>query len=69
MLENGTVTSHVIGDLPASYAFIPGVLHACRTSTADLGDYTAAVPEPTSRAFVLGGLLDLAAAARRWRWR
>ena len=57
LASNGTtVGSTNLGDLPAGYALIPGVLHAYKVSAADLGGYTTPVPEPESYALMLAGL-------------
>ncbi|MEI7970520.1 MAG: esterase-like activity of phytase family protein [Betaproteobacteria bacterium] len=48
-----------------SYQLLPGVLHAYRATAADLGGYTAPVPEPGTWALMLGGLGLLGVAARR----
>ena len=48
-----------------SYRLLPGVLHAYTISEAELGNYTAPVPEPSSWALMAGGLLALGGLARR----
>jgi hypothetical protein len=48
-----------------SYKLLPGVLHAYTVSAAELGSYTAPVPEPGTWALMAGGLLGLAALSRR----
>jgi hypothetical protein len=55
--------SSVPGD--GSYRLLPGVLHAYTVSAAELGSYTAPVPEPGSWALMLGGLLAVGAVSRR----
>ena len=49
----------------ANLRLLPGVLHAYTVSAAELGSYTAPVPEPGSWALMAGGLLGLAAFSRR----
>ncbi|MBT9458758.1 MAG: esterase-like activity of phytase family protein [Burkholderiaceae bacterium] len=49
----------------AGYQLLPGVLHAYTISANELGAYTAPVPEPTTWALMLGGLVAVGAAARR----
>ena len=56
-LESATWTSNL--------QLLPGVLHAYTVSAAELGSYTAPVPEPGSWALMGGGLLGLAALSRR----
>ena len=51
----------------ASYRLLPGVLHAYTVSAAELGNYITPVPEPTTLALMLGGLLGLAAINKRAR--
>lgn len=51
--------------IDGSYQLLPGVLHAYRASAADLGGYTAPVPEPGTWALMLGGLGLVGVAARR----
>lgn len=48
-----------------SYRLLPGVLHAYTISEAELGNYTAPVPEPSSWVLMAGGLLALGGLARR----
>ena len=48
-----------------SYRLLPGVLHAYTISEAELGNYTAPVPEPSRWALMAGGLLALGGLARR----
>lgn len=48
-----------------SYKLLPGVLHAYTVSAAELGSYTAPVPEPGTWALMAGGLLGLGALSRR----
>jgi hypothetical protein len=67
ILANGNVENTNLGDLPSGYALIPGVLHAYKASAADLGGYTAPVPEPETYAMMLAGLGLLGLAARRRR--
>jgi hypothetical protein len=55
--------SSVPGD--GSYRLLPGVLHAYTVSAAELGSYTAPVPEPGTWALMLGGLLAVGAVSRR----
>ena len=51
----------------SSYQLLPGVLHAYTVSAAELGNYIAPVPEPTTWALMLGGLAGLVAFKRRAR--
>lgn len=62
---NGNVGTTNLGNLPAGYALIPGVLHAYKASAADLGGYTAPVPEPSTYALMLAGLAGILARSRR----
>lgn len=67
ILANGNVETTNLGDLPAGFALIPGVLHAYKASAGDLGGYMAPVPEPSTYAMLLAGLLGVGAASRRCR--
>ncbi len=49
----------------SSLRLLPGVLHAYTVSAAELGSYTAPVPEPGTWALMAGGLLGLVALSRR----
>lgn len=49
--SDGTVAT-----LNSNYKLLPGVLHAYKVSTDDLGSYTAPVPEPETYALMLAGL-------------
>lgn len=49
----------------AGFEAIPGILHAYKTSSTDLQNYVAAVPEPESYALFLAGLGLVGVAARR----
>lgn len=51
--------------LTSDYRLLPGVLHAYKVSAADLGMYTAPVPEPETYALLLAGLGLLGVATRR----
>ena len=51
--------------LTSDYRLLPGVLHAYKVSAADLGAYTAPVPEPETYAMLLAGLGLVGALARR----
>ena len=62
---NGSVGSTDLGNLPSGFALIPGVLQAYKASAADLGGYTAPVPEPAASALMLAGLAGVLALARR----
>ena len=62
---NGNVGTTNLGNLPAGFALIPGVLHAYKASAADLGGYTAPVPEPSTYALMLAGLAGVLARSRR----
>lgn len=64
ILANGNLGASV-GNLPVGYALIPGVLHAYKASAADLGGYTAPVPEPSTYALMLAGLAGILARSRR----
>ena len=44
---------------------VPGVLHAYRVTSADIGGYMAPVPEPGTWAMMGLGLAGLAFVARR----
>ena len=59
-----TSNSATAATLTADYKLLPGVLHSY---TADITGYVAAVPEPATWAFMLGGLVGLSFAARRRR--
>ena len=65
ILANGNVENTNLGNLPSGFALIPGVLHAYKASLADLGGYSAPVPEPETWAMMLTGLGLLGFAARR----
>ena len=65
--NGGSVGDTNLGDLPAGFALIPGVLQAYKASATDLGGYTAPVPEPGTWAMMLGGLAVLGCAARARR--
>ena len=65
ILADGTVGTTNIGNLPAGYALIPGVLHAYKATLTDLGGYMAPVPEPAAWALMLSGLIGLAYIKRR----
>jgi hypothetical protein len=58
--SDGTAAS-----LTGDYRMLPGVLHAYKVSAADLGSYTAPVPEPETYALLLAGLGLVGFAARR----
>jgi hypothetical protein len=60
--SDGTATT-----LTGDYQLMPGVLHAYKVSTADLGSYTAPVPEPETYAMMLAGLGLVGLALRRRR--
>lgn len=67
-LTTGCVTtSGAAATLPSdgSYKLLPGVLHAYTIDAAELGNYVSAVPEPSSWALMLGGLLAVGSLARR----
>ncbi len=51
--------------LERQYQLLPGVLHAYKVSAADLGNYTAPVPEPETYALMLAGLGLVGFMARR----
>lgn len=51
--------------LTSDYQLLPGVLHAYKASAADLGNYTAPVPEPETLGLLLAGLGVVSVAARR----
>ncbi len=53
------------GTLTANHHLLPGVLHAYKVSAADLGAYTAPVPEPETYALMLAGLGLVGFMARR----
>jgi hypothetical protein len=50
-----------------AFVLVPGILHAYTVSTADIGNYTAPVPEPETYALMLLGLAAVGVAARRRR--
>ena len=54
-----------IAALPSGYALIPGLLSGYKVSAADLGGYTAPVPEPSTYAMLLAGLGAVGFIARR----
>lgn len=58
-------SNNTAATLTGEYQLLPGVLHAYRVSAADLGSYTAPVPEPESYALLLAGLGLLGFMARR----
>lgn len=60
----GARTTTAVTDL-TGYALIPGVLHAYRVTSADLGGYIAPVPEPETYALMLAGLGIVGGIARR----
>jgi hypothetical protein len=51
--------------LTSGYGMVPGVLHAYRVTSADIGGYMAPVPEPGTWAMMGLGLAGLAVVARR----
>lgn len=53
--------------LSGDYQLLPGVLHAYKTTAADLGGYTAPVPEPETWALLLAGLGLVGFSAKRRR--
>jgi hypothetical protein len=61
----GAVQTTNLGNLPAGFALIPGVLQAYKASADDLGGYTAPVPEPSTYALMLAGLAGVLALSRR----
>lgn len=61
-LTSDGVTAATLTD---DFGLLPGVLHAYKVSAADLGNYTAPVPEPESYAMLLAGLGLMGAIARR----
>lgn len=63
--NGGSVGDTNLGDLPAGFALIPGVLQAYKASANDLGGYTAPVPEPGTYALMLAGLAGVLALSRR----
>ena len=62
---DGSVGATNLGNLPSGFALIPGVLHAYKASAADLGGYTAPVPEPATYALMLTGLAGVLVLSRR----
>ena len=64
-MHGGSVGDTNLGDLPAGFALIPGVLQAYKASANDLGGYTAPVPEPGTYALMLAGLAGVLALSRR----
>jgi len=61
LTADGTTPATLTDD----YGLLPGVLHAYKVSAADLGNYTAPVPEPETCAMLLAGLGLLLSATRR----
>lgn len=62
----GSTTTAFTGNT-SGFEAIPGILHAYKTSSTDLLNYTAAVPEPQSYSMLLAGVAMLGFTARRKR--
>lgn len=61
----GGATTTAFTGSTAGFVAIPGILHAYKTSTTDLQNYVAAVPEPETFALFLAGLGLMGVVARR----
>jgi len=64
-VDEDSYTTTTAATLSSDYRLIPGVLHAYKVSTTDLGAYTAPVPEPETYALMLAGLGLVGFMARR----